>query len=172
MLIYLVLPFAVWLFSTNKLHGLYFPLTVIFVAQICSFYNSFQYDLSPNRSYRSPHSGGHPGGISIFWIGKIFSFTVCYCCGVALAFFMMIIDEKNKKFVLLKWQYFGLVALSCFALASVVMWPYNDVKDAPEIRWSASSNSWYSALCKTAWVKLTCSVSTFWTFCFSQFLLL
>merc|ERR1719242_2359882 len=88
---------------------------------------------------------------SWYAIGEVLSFVSPYFCGVALGFFMVIIDEKYPHFALKQWQYFGLVAVSGFTLLSLVMWPYADVRDAPEERWSVAANSWYVALEKTAW---------------------
>lgn len=156
MLMYLILPFVVWLFDTKKLYGLYFAVSVVCTALIFRIAQSFYYDLSANHSYKMPHQPGYnevPDGFSLYIVGEGLSFASCYFSGVALAFFMVIIDEKNAKFVLQRWIYFVLVALSGFILLSLVMWPYEDVKDAPESRWSVADNSWYKAFDKTAWVK-------------------
>ena len=160
MLIYLLLPFVVWIFATKKMYGLYSALTIVFVSFIFRIIQAFWYDTYANASYKPPHIPDHevPDGFSLYLVGEGLSFASCYFCGVALAFFMVIIDENQKNFVLLKWQYFGMVALSGFILLSLVMWPYEDVKDAPEERWGVADNSWYCAFDKTAWVKLTCSV--------------
>ena len=68
-----------------------------------------------------------------------------YFIGVTLMLIIIIIDEQMKrkktKFVLPKLVYFGLVLLSGFILCSLVIWPYQDVENAPEgERWTLLQN--------------------------------
>ena len=74
-----------------------------------------------------------------------------YFIGVALMFVMIMIQEKNKKFVLSKVQYYSTLLLASFIMLSLVVWPYQDVKDQPDNRWSLLSNQFYFAFGRPAW---------------------
>jgi len=153
MLLYLFLPFNVWLFSYKKLWGLYSALTFIVISLICSIFNAFYYNAPANNSFSASYEKNHdpPEGISIYSVLALMSFISCYASGVALAFFMVILDEKKKNFALQKWQYFTMMMLSGFILLCLMMWPYDDVKESPENRWGLYQNSAYNAFAKTAW---------------------
>jgi len=97
---------------------------------------------------------GNEGNDSYF---KPWTRMAPYFIGVTLMFVMIAINEwyaeqhKNGKFVLYKSVYFGLLAMSLGIMCSCVMWPYGDVKHAPEKRWNLSSNIAYYVLCRPAW---------------------
>ena len=143
------------------MHGLYCGLTLVIMSMICAIANSFYYEFPANQSFSPPYDPAHDppdSMISLHLIFTGFSFVSCYACGGTLAFFMVIIDEKVKDFKLKKWQYFLLMVLSGFIFLSLVLWPFDDVKNAPDDRWGATSNSMYNAFAKTAWVKSPCFV--------------
>merc|ERR1712013_891441 len=65
---------------------------------------------------------------------------------------LLIITLKDFKFEIRgRRAFLGLMTFSCFVLAALVFWPYEDVKDAPEERWSLASNQVYYALSRPAW---------------------
>merc|ERR1712013_7986 len=65
---------------------------------------------------------------------------------------LLIITLKDFKFEIGgRRAFLGLMTFSCFILAALVFWPYEDVKDAPEERWSLASNQVYYALSRPAW---------------------
>ena len=86
---------------------------------------------------------------------RMSGYTCTYFCGVSLALLMVIIEGKynSTDFVLFRWQYFVVMVLAGFMMLSVVVWPFEDVKAAPEERWNVDSNSWYSAFAQPSWVK-------------------
>merc|ERR1712087_1012102 len=73
------------------------------------------------------------------------------------AFLMIIIDDsktvkgKAQKFVLRAWQYWSCILMSAFILLSLMLWPYQDVQNYPDDRWSADASSMYYALGRPAW---------------------
>ena len=154
--IYLFLPFFVWLFSKNKYYGLSLSMIVVICTAIAQIPIAFYYQLPANH-YVDPLYE-RPNGSNRDWstVWKMSGLISVYFCGTSLAFFMVIIDEKVKDFAVKKWQYFALMMFSGFIFLSLVCWPFQDLRDAPAVRWSAAANSWYSAFYKTAWVKLPC----------------
>ena len=157
----------VWLFSKNKIYGLYSGLTIVIVLLILRIPSAFYFPHSANKIISVKFEPAHnaPDGADWFWAaisayGISFTYVSCYFCGVTLAFLMMIIDEKVKHFALKKWQYLTMMILSGYLLLCLVLWPFADMKDAPESRWGMASNAWYNAFGKTAWVKSPCSLSS------------
>merc|ERR1719251_696090 len=73
---------------------------------------------------------------------------------------MICIQEKYKSFVLDKLQYYALLFASCFIMLSLVVWPYQDVEDQPDDRWSLLSNQFFYALCRPSW-GISCALLTF-----------
>ena len=132
------------------------PVIFAAIAQIpLAFYFKFPANHYIDSQYERPGITSAQGGIwGAFW--RISGLVSCYFCGTSLAFAMVMIDEKVNHFVIKKRLYFAIMILSGFILLSLVCWPFEDLKDAPEKRWGPASNSWYSAFYKTAWVKSPC----------------
>ena len=150
-LFFLSLPFMVWLFAKHKTYGLYAALTVAIISFGFRFVAAIVTHEAANRHVQPPYDDGVNDGVApslILYSG----FVACYYCGVTLAFLMVIIDEKNSSFKLRRWQYFVTMIIAGAMMLSVVVTPYDDVKNAPDDRWNMASNGWYSALCKIAWV--------------------
>ena len=75
------------------------------------------------------------------------------------------IGEKVKEFDMKKWRYFGMRMVSGFMIMSLVLWPFDDLINAPETRWNtavAVQSLWVSAPSS----PLTASIrpfSTYWS---------
>merc|ERR1719464_1729653 len=63
----------------------------------------------------------------------------------------MIDEGYGHKFVLKAWQYWSCILMAAFIMLSLVVWPYQDVENTPEDRWSDTANELYYALSRTAW---------------------
>merc|ERR1711902_194736 len=153
--IFLALPFVVWIFNYRKLWGLYVSVIVAVIFAIVHVIFSFGNDMPANLYAPPPYwSGEHhtigSQGKSIF---RMSGYVVTYFCGVILALLMVIIESRTnvKDFVLPRWQYFVLMLIAGFLMLSVVCWPFDDVKNAPDERWNIGSNEWYSAFAQPAW---------------------
>eukprot|EP00484_Ammonia_sp_Unknown_P015285 CAMPEP_0197056430 /NCGR_PEP_ID=MMETSP1384-20130603/84570_1 /TAXON_ID=29189 /ORGANISM="Ammonia sp." /LENGTH=789 /DNA_ID=CAMNT_0042490423 /DNA_START=233 /DNA_END=2602 /DNA_ORIENTATION=- len=73
-----------------------------------------------------------------------------YVVGVLTMF--ITITFQDKKFEIQRRSvYFCMMTLSLFTLCCLVMWPYDDVKEAPEHRWSSTANQAYYVLSQPAW---------------------
>merc|ERR1719242_1343745 len=90
-------------------------------------------------------NGGEWGSDSYF---KPWTWMSTYFIGVALAMWMIMIDEKKQKFVIKAWQYWSCMLMAAFIMMSLMFWPYQDVKDLPNGRWGKTANSMYYALGK------------------------
>merc|ERR1712087_216394 len=104
-----------------------------------------------------PYWSGEHHTIVSQGLGKmIFRFSgygVTYFCGVILALLMVIIESRTnvQDFVLARWQHFVMMVIAGFLMLSIVVWPFDDVKKAPDQRWDIAANSWYSAFAQPAW---------------------
>eukprot|EP01083_Nonionella_stella_P082325 227212_1 len=151
---YLLLPWLVALFIRNKTAGIVCSL-LPFVACIgIRFYLAFYYHFGAN--FLMPPAAVHGGNVGNQAYFKPWPRMAVYFIGVTLTFVMITINEwynkhRNGRFVLYKWSYVAVIAGSMLIFGCLMIWPYNDVKHAPEERWSLSSNEVYFALCRPAW---------------------
>eukprot|EP01084_Bolivina_argentea_P148803 260079_1 len=75
-----------------------------------------------------------------------------YFIGTFTLLLIMILKQKQYHFeIKSRVVYFCFMMLSCFILCCLVFWPYEDVKDAPENRWSLVSNQIYYSLSRPVW---------------------
>jgi len=149
---FLLLPWILLVFANNKTWGVITAAVPVFISTLIRIIYAFHYDFVANQLYPGypPKNGGVQDQDSYF---KPWTRMSVYFIGVAAMLIFIMIDEayKNSRFVLSKVQYFVCIMFSCFIFAALVFWPYSDVKNAPEERWSLLSNQMYYALSKLAW---------------------
>merc|ERR1719150_1623595 len=145
MQMFLLLPFLMWIFTKSKIWGIVSSFIPIIVCLIIRFVYGFYYEFTANTQIPAyqPANGGDYFGDSYI---KPWAWMSAYFLAVALAMWMIIIDENNQKFVLKAWQYWSCMLMAAFIMMSLMFWPYQDVKDLPDGRWGKTSNSMYYAL--------------------------
>eukprot|EP01084_Bolivina_argentea_P262731 444424_1 len=152
---YLLLPWLVLIFIKNKKAGIISSLIPFIICIIIRFYEGFYYHFGANYLLPGvqPIHDGNEGNQSYF---KAWPRMAPYFIGVTLMFIMITINEwyakhKNGVFILYKYAYWAVLLLSLFIMGCLVIWPYDDVKNAPERRWGLTANEIYYALCRPAW---------------------
>lgn len=150
MQMFLFLPWILLIFAVNKVYGICASFIPILVCIIIRIYYGFHYDFVANQLYPAypPKNGGSQQNDSYF---QPWTRMSVYFIGVMAMLIIITIDNKIKNFKLNKSIYFALMILSGFIMCCLVFWPYEDVKDAPEKRWSLLSNQIYYALGRPAW---------------------
>jgi len=145
MQMFLLLPILMWIFTKSKIWGIVSSFIPIITCLIIRFVYGFYYEFTANTflpAYDSAN-GGEWGNDSYF---KPWTWMSTYFIGVALAMWMIMIDEKKQKFVIKAWQYWSCMLMAAFIMMSLMFWPYQDVKDLPNGRWGKTANSMYYAL--------------------------
>eukprot|EP01083_Nonionella_stella_P147985 467760_1 len=154
MQMFLVLPWILLLFAINKYVGLAASIVPIFICVFLRLFYGFYYNFGANELWPAypVKNGGDYNDDSYM---KPWTRMSVYFIGVAAMLLFIMIDEEcarlKKRFWLTKPWYYGCLLFSCFTLASLVFWPYQDVKDAPDGRWSLFANQIYYALSRPAW---------------------
>jgi len=151
---FMLLPLLVLIFIRNKKIGIFASLVPFTVCLILRFYFGFYYQFSANV-FIPPSQPIHDGSIMSDSYMKPWARMAPYFIGVTLMFVMITINEKyqqqGSKFALFKSTYFIILGVALFTLGSLVMWPYDDSKAAPDHRWSSTANAIYYALCRPMW---------------------
>lgn len=158
MQMYLLLPWVLLLFVNHKTLGLAASALPVGVCVLIRFIYAFYYDFTANTLYPG-YPAKHGGNQDVDSYYKPWTRMSPYFIGVAAMLTFIWIDEEfkngkrgnSKKLSLPKALYFLCVVTSCFILASLVFWPYQDVVNAPRERWSLLANQMYFALSKPAW---------------------
>jgi len=150
MQMYLLLPILVLIFYWNRVMGIVSACVPIFVCVVIRIVYAFYYHFTANvmNPGYAPVHGGEQFVQSYF---KPWTRMSVYFIGVACMMLMICIQEKNKTFVLDKLQYYALILSSSFIMLALVVWPYQDVEDQPDNRWSLLSNQMYYAFGRPAW---------------------
>ena len=159
MQMFLLLPVLLWIFSKRKVWGLIASIFPIAICMAIRMYYAFYYDFVANANV-PPYPSKHGGNQATDSYYKPWTRMSVYFVAVLLALNMIIIDESRKqKFVLRAWQYWSCILMAAFIMLSLVVWPYQDVEDAPDDRWRHTANQMYYALGGQggpAWVCSSC----------------
>eukprot|EP01084_Bolivina_argentea_P093572 168277_1 len=150
MQMYLLLPILVLAFHINKLFGLFASLIPIIVCLSIRFYYAFYYDFVANEMY--PQYASKNGGSQKFdSYQKPWTRMGPFFVGTFTMFAFIILEERYPEFRLSRMRYFASLFLGLFILGCLVIWPFQDVVNAPHDRWSLLSNQIYYALCRPSW---------------------
>ena len=152
MQMFLLLPILLWIFTKHKVGGLVASLLPTVICIVIRLYYGFYYEFTANMMVPA-YATKHGGSLNNDSYMQPWTRMAVYFTAVSLAFLMVIIDEtRNSKFVLRAWQYWSCMLMAAFIMLSLMLWPYQDVENAPDDRWGKTANSMYYALGRPAWV--------------------
>jgi len=145
---FMILPFIVMAFKWKRAWGLAFAMLLFLVGVAVRTYFAVHYHFGAN--FLLPATEFINGGDQREQYFKPWGRMSPYYIGVFAM--LLILTLKDLKFQIRgRRPFFSLMTVACFILAALVFWPYEDVKDAPEERWSLVSNQVYYALSRPAW---------------------
>ena len=157
---FLLLPVLVLFYQWKRIVGMGLTLVPIIISISKRLYFAVEYEFPANlvypQGYKPKNTSKNGFQDSYF---KPIPRAATYFVGVFTMFLVLYLQEKAskiagiriKKFIISEYAYFTLMIMSGFILLSLVFWPYSDVKDSPEDRWSITANQWYYTLSRPVW---------------------
>eukprot|EP01084_Bolivina_argentea_P180797 312345_1 len=148
MQMFLLLPWILLLYKWKPLMGIISSIVPFFICIGLRTFFAFYYDFGANMlapAYETRNGGDQQQQYFKPWgrMGPYFfgTFTM-----------LIILTVKNHKYeIRSRLIYFSVMILSCFIMACLVFWPWEDVKHAPKQRWSVLNNQIYYALSRPVW---------------------
>ena len=151
---FLILPWLVLIFINSRIWGIIASLLPYLGCLIVRFYFGFYYHFSANFLLAGT-TPIHDGNESVQSYFKPWTRMGPYLIGITCMFIMITINEKYQekgfKFVLVPHSFYIISFLGLFSLFALVIWPWGDVKDAPEKRWGVTANAVYYAFSRPVW---------------------
>jgi len=153
MQMYLLLPFLVLLFKWKKVIGVSVSFLLFLAGIGVRTYNAIHYHFGAN--FLQPANEFINDGSQQEQYFKPWTRMAPYFVGVFTMFIILTLKDKKlspKPFEIHhRSVFFSIMALGMFTMCCLVFWPYNDIKDAPEERWSLAANQAYYAMSRPAW---------------------